>query len=202
MAGCGRRRCFRRCSGSARRSVLDDGLHVRGAGGTRARRSSCSSGGCSSAARLGSSASARIVVMVAGGLRDLPRRSSFCVERDDGRQCCPSSRSRLLCLGLVAWAAISHRLPGALRFPALVAALVLACRCDDARAHRRHQQRGLGTSLAMDASPPRIDCSREATTIRSRLPPLRTCRSAPNAPACCRRRPSQSPATPRRHGSG
>ena len=32
----------------------------------------------------------------------------------------------LLCLGLVGWAAISHRLPGALRFPAMVAALVLA----------------------------------------------------------------------------
>ncbi len=32
----------------------------------------------------------------------------------------------LLCLGLVGWAAISHRLPGALRFPALVVALALA----------------------------------------------------------------------------
>jgi outer membrane protein assembly factor BamB len=32
----------------------------------------------------------------------------------------------LLCLGLVGWAVISHRLPGALRFPAMVAALVLA----------------------------------------------------------------------------
>jgi len=32
----------------------------------------------------------------------------------------------LLCLGLVGWAAISHRLPGVLRFPAMVAALVLA----------------------------------------------------------------------------
>ena len=32
----------------------------------------------------------------------------------------------LLCLGLVAWATVSHRLPGTLRFPVLVAALVLA----------------------------------------------------------------------------
>jgi len=32
----------------------------------------------------------------------------------------------LLCLGLVAWATVSHRLPGTLRFPGLVAALVLA----------------------------------------------------------------------------
>ena len=32
----------------------------------------------------------------------------------------------LLCLGLVAWATLSHRLPGTLRFPVLVAALVLA----------------------------------------------------------------------------
>jgi outer membrane protein assembly factor BamB len=32
----------------------------------------------------------------------------------------------LLCLGLVGWAAVSHRLPGTLRFPAMVAALVLA----------------------------------------------------------------------------
>ena len=32
----------------------------------------------------------------------------------------------LLCLGLVAWAAVSHRLPGTLRFPVLVAALVFA----------------------------------------------------------------------------
>ena len=33
----------------------------------------------------------------------------------------------LLCLGLVGWAAISHRLPGVLRLPAMVAAIVLAC---------------------------------------------------------------------------
>jgi outer membrane protein assembly factor BamB len=32
----------------------------------------------------------------------------------------------LLCLGLVAWATVSHRLPGTRRFPVLVAALVLA----------------------------------------------------------------------------
>jgi outer membrane protein assembly factor BamB len=32
----------------------------------------------------------------------------------------------LLCLGLVAWAVVSHKLPGTLRIPALVAALVLA----------------------------------------------------------------------------
>ena len=32
----------------------------------------------------------------------------------------------LLCLGLVAWATVSHRLPGTLRFPVLVAVLVLA----------------------------------------------------------------------------
>jgi len=32
----------------------------------------------------------------------------------------------LLCLGLVGWASISHRLPGVLRFPAMVAALLLA----------------------------------------------------------------------------
>ena len=32
----------------------------------------------------------------------------------------------LLCLGLVGWASISHRLPGVLRVPAMVAALVLA----------------------------------------------------------------------------
>jgi outer membrane protein assembly factor BamB len=32
----------------------------------------------------------------------------------------------LLCLGLVAWASISHRLPGALRVPVLVVAIVLA----------------------------------------------------------------------------
>jgi len=33
----------------------------------------------------------------------------------------------LLCLGLVGWAAISHRLPGVLRLPTMVAAIVLAC---------------------------------------------------------------------------
>ena len=32
----------------------------------------------------------------------------------------------LLCLGLVGWAVISHRLPGALRLPAMVAAIVIA----------------------------------------------------------------------------
>ena len=32
----------------------------------------------------------------------------------------------LLCLGLVAWAVVSHKLPGAMRFPALVVAIVLA----------------------------------------------------------------------------
>ena len=88
----------------------------------------------------------------------------------------------LLCLGLVAWATVSHRLPGTLPIPcarcgAVLAAGVMTLVRTDGIMGSDHSFSGDGRRRGGSTA------RAEATTIRSHLPPLRP--SQLNHRACC-----------------